>query len=278
MMRTHADEGGQLSHRNGSDLLSEVERLQGLVPVYLGGTRGSPLSSNERTAATPAVGGEREALEDACMRLQSFLDTFGDVGGCETQADLNDWLAAAQPASPLPAVGGEAVAWRYQRKEEGWGDIWRCTPIPVNFETPDDWIVQPLYAAQPASPLRMNYDAEVERGARDIRELLIKALIVATGASEDAIREAPLTTAIRFRQKSNTHKIVSDITEYARDLRRNSSGADNYPWEIMKGVADYLDILIKRHAPCPASPLRDDKAGVPNNDPGRPVPKHGSGP
>jgi hypothetical protein len=41
-MRAHVEEGGQLSHRNGLDLLAEVERLQGLVPVYLGGTRGKP--------------------------------------------------------------------------------------------------------------------------------------------------------------------------------------------------------------------------------------------
>lgn len=38
-MRTHVDEGAQLSHQNGVDLLAEVERLQALVPVYLGGTR-----------------------------------------------------------------------------------------------------------------------------------------------------------------------------------------------------------------------------------------------
>lgn len=49
MMRAHVDEGGQLSHRNGLDLLAEVERLQGLVPVYLGGTRGaSSVTSHQR--------------------------------------------------------------------------------------------------------------------------------------------------------------------------------------------------------------------------------------
>lgn len=31
MMRAHVDEGGQLSHRNGLDLLAEVERLHALV-------------------------------------------------------------------------------------------------------------------------------------------------------------------------------------------------------------------------------------------------------
>jgi hypothetical protein len=67
-------------------------------------------ASHPEQPATPAVGGEREALVDACMRLQSFMDTFGDIGGCETQADLNDWLAASQPASPLPAVGEWSLA------------------------------------------------------------------------------------------------------------------------------------------------------------------------
>lgn len=32
MMRVHVDEGGQLSHRNGLDLLAEVERLRASPP------------------------------------------------------------------------------------------------------------------------------------------------------------------------------------------------------------------------------------------------------
>jgi hypothetical protein len=44
------------------------------------------------------------------------------------------------------------------------------------------------------------------------------------------------------------------IREYARDLRRNSSGGDDYPWEWAKGTADYLEILIGRAQP--ASPSR----------------------
>jgi len=38
-LRSYVKEDGQLSHRNGLTLLDEVERLQGLVPRYLGGTR-----------------------------------------------------------------------------------------------------------------------------------------------------------------------------------------------------------------------------------------------
>ncbi len=37
----------------------------------------------------------RDALTSACMTLQQFLDTFGDLGDRTTQADLNDWLEAA---------------------------------------------------------------------------------------------------------------------------------------------------------------------------------------
>jgi hypothetical protein len=36
------------------------------------------------------------------------------------------------------------------------------------------------------------------------------------------------------------------ILEYANDLRRNSSGGDDYPWEYAKGTADYLETLIAR--------------------------------
>jgi len=39
------------------------------------------------------------------------------------------------------------------------------------------------------------------------------------------------------------------IREYARDLRRNSSGGDDYPWEWAKATADYLEVLIERASP-----------------------------
>lgn len=47
------------------------------------------------------------------------------------------------------------------------------------------------------------------------------------------------------------------ILEYARDLRRNSSGGDNYPWEYAKGTADYLEELVRRvHIIALAQPTR----------------------
>lgn len=36
------------------------------------------------------------------------------------------------------------------------------------------------------------------------------------------------------------------VREYARDLRRNASGGDDYPWSFAKGAADYLETLIER--------------------------------
>jgi len=32
------------------------------------------------------------ALSEAGKRCQSFLDTFGDIGDCVTQADIDDWF------------------------------------------------------------------------------------------------------------------------------------------------------------------------------------------
>ena len=43
------------------------------------------------------------------------------------------------------------------------------------------------------------------------------------------------------------------IAEYARDVRRNSSGSDDYPWEMMRGVADYLEVLLQRYPALPAA-------------------------
>jgi hypothetical protein len=40
------------------------------------------------------------------------------------------------------------------------------------------------------------------------------------------------------------------VREYIRDLRRNSSGGDDYPWEYAKGTAEYLEELVRRAHTC----------------------------
>jgi hypothetical protein len=46
------------------------------------------------------------------------------------------------------------------------------------------------------------------------------------------------------------------ITKYARDLRRNSSGGDDYPWDLTRGVADALDEILNYEGGA-ESPLHD---------------------
>jgi len=55
----------------------------------------------------------------------------------------------------------------------------------------------------------------------------------------------PLTTYEKQSSQADA-KLADLIKEYARDLRRNSSGSDEYPWEFAKSIADYLEILISR--------------------------------
>lgn len=38
--------------------------------------------------------------------------------------------------------------------------------------------------------------------------------------------------------------LADAVAQYSRDIRNNSNGADGYPWEIMKGVADALDAML----------------------------------
>lgn len=45
---------------------------------------------------------------------------------------------------------------------------------------------------------------------------------------------------------SCTGDLESRILQYADDLRHNRSGGDDYPWNIMTEVADYLEVLVRR--------------------------------
>lgn len=44
----------------------------------------------------------------------------------------------------------------------------------------------------------------------------------------------------------NETKLAALVLEYARDVRRNSSGSDDYPWTWAKATADYLEELVRR--------------------------------
>lgn len=50
----------------------------------------------------------------------------------------------------------------------------------------------------------------------------------------------------RWNERSAQTKLAVLLREYANDMRRNSSGSDDYPWNWAKATADYLEILIER--------------------------------
>lgn len=52
----------------------------------------------------------REDFDAACDRLQMFLDTFGDLGDCVTQADIDDWRAHSNTLAPPPSSDPEGGA------------------------------------------------------------------------------------------------------------------------------------------------------------------------
>jgi hypothetical protein len=81
--------------------------------------------------------------------------------------------------------------------------------------------------------------------------------LVPSEATPDMVRAAPWVAGVRrgwtrmlaaapaFPSKARD-TLKQLIQEYARDLRRNSSGGDNYDWETMTAIADYLETLIRR--------------------------------
>jgi multidrug resistance efflux pump len=64
------------------------------------------------------------------------------------------------------------------------------------------------------------YKGQVEAGAAEIARL--KALVAP--AQSDALRES--------------------LRQYAQDLRRNPSGGDDYPFEVMNAVANRIDEIL----------------------------------
>lgn len=55
--------------------------------------------------------------------------------------------------------------------------------------------------------------------------------------------------AALYAASSQQDNLVTLIRQYAHDLRRNSSGGDDYPFNLMRPIADYLERLIERAAP-----------------------------
>jgi len=248
--------------------------------------------AREALAATPAVGGdERFFIDHGVIHDRVTGKHIVTDGEWPFEDDLPRVLAllnslAVQPATP--AVGGEPVAWRVYCTTNGATGYLYTEQLP--FEPGLGVRVrrepEPLYAAQPASPLPAvggedKYDPAYDEGIT----YAIRMLADLTGSKDwqiqdgsedhetdvrntimDVLKCAGLYDDEDGKFAAFPQALETLIREYARDLRRNSSGGDDYPWEIMIAVADYLEVLIGRATPPeqtqrnfraqPASPLR----------------------
>jgi hypothetical protein len=117
-----------------------------------------------KIAATPAVGGEPVAYRWKYEDEESWTFTkkppdylyYGKDVICEP-------LYAAQPAAP--AVGGDPVAWSITKTAPDGRVSWQELTASHSFakqRKEAGYIVKPLYAAQPAAPLRGSIELAAE--------------------------------------------------------------------------------------------------------------------
>jgi len=159
-----------------------------------------------------------------------------------------------QFVGPLVASGDDEFPWRS-------GDHhWRADGTSAESKVRDivsDPVYPPL-ATLPQPPVGACREAldllqMQQRGrARALRILDASRAVSdpATLAQADAYEECGnelLAALAPSAQEGETLETL--IREYARDLRRNSSGGDDYPWEWAKATADYLEVLIERASP-----------------------------
>jgi hypothetical protein len=97
-------------------------------------------------------------------------------------------------------------------------------------------------APPPDGLLHGKYPLPVEHYEREARNL---AAVWTNG--NDGARTCILAALLKAAAPvPSDEPLAALIQEYARDLRRNSSGGDDYPWEWAKAAANYLETLIDR--------------------------------
>lgn len=90
-------------------------------------------------------------------------------------------------------------------------------------------------------------------GEGDAFEAGFVGQLMRSSADEIERLRADLTTAndVAFRngaaamdlcnQIVDAERAISGLHQYSTDIRRNASGGDDYPWDLMRGVADEID-------------------------------------
>jgi hypothetical protein len=149
------------------DTESLINRLRSLADTLEGGSgktveisyadircAANELARLSGHAKTPDL----EATVNRIMRIRNGMILDGDA-----EALIRKEIGAV--------VGGHAqrpkepVAWRYQGRV-GWGDVWRLSEIDPTktegfFESPEGWVVQPLFASPDTSTDREARETEL---------------------------------------------------------------------------------------------------------------------
>lgn len=145
-----------------------------------------------------------------------------------------DAIREHEPAaiSPHQRATGELIGWRYARKSWN-GKLWRRVDVKPDFETPEDWILEPLYAIPNVSADRAaDPDAMSDarclddmRLASNVRAAVIRECAkVADQYGEEHSKRTP------HEYLSGLMDAVSDIAERIRALG-SVSGNERSPKE-----------------------------------------------
>ena len=197
-----------------------------------------------------------EIVEAACAALRHCAAIRSAAPAGRTCATCNAVLAdGPQPLAAYEKQSSQAGA---EAVREALADAMahRFPALPYSQYTVADFILTFFAPSSLTSP------PAVPGVERDVTDEMVAA----------AMRAFELMSSVlRYREKDKWHscdimgmrdairavlalrpqadadaKLADLIKEYARDLRRNSSGSDEYPWEFAKSIADYLEILISR--------------------------------
>jgi len=211
----------------------EAAAVVGVAKSLLGGDRTTMaadqagVGSERSSPSEPIAQGQREAIADlpmywtgrakALTLIRDARDASSEdytLGQIEAFEDCAKELRAILATLPQPPVGACREALEGLRTAFA-TDAYRLTQCLDR----KDW-----------TPRRSHIE-----GNRNIFTRAVKRL------------EEILAALAPSAQEGETLETL--IREYARDLRRNSSGGDDYPWEWAKATADYLEVLIERASP-----------------------------
>jgi hypothetical protein len=220
-----------------------------------------PLSTYEKQSSQAGADAVRGALASRCFSMsEPYLSGWRLILGFDTREEVDaaqEYVArlpmrdafASPPSVSVPGVEREAIA-RALYEIQPLDDRLDENGDPIPWDGLASFCKELHYQQAAAAPAQAGADAV--RGALaaayKLNELIAGTYILSLSDFRylnDVSTQ--IKTALASPPPAQADAKLADlIKEYARDLRRNSSGSDEYPWEFAKSIADYLEILISR--------------------------------